>query len=132
MNRFLRPSTIRYITKATMVIMWLMAFFSIGRYELELITSKQAFQSISLYMFWFVINGDIYISNAKQIRGDIVAFYNQCEHCGANLDPGEQCDCKDSCNDRKSKTCISLIEYERRVLGNYRETKISQENPYEL
>lgn len=54
-----------------------------------------------------------------------MAFYNQCEHCGANLDPGEPCDCKDSCNDRKSKTRISLIEYERRVLGNYRETKIS-------
>lgn len=65
MNRFLRPRTIRNITKVTMVVMWLMAFFSIGRYELELITSKQAFQSISLYMFWFVINGVIYISNAK-------------------------------------------------------------------
>ena len=50
-----------------------------------------------------------------------MAFYNQCEHCGANLDPGEQCDCKEE----KEKPLISLIEYERRVLGNLRETKIS-------
>ena len=65
MNRFLRPSTIRYITKATMVIMWLMSFFAIGKYQLELITSKETFQSIGVYMFWFVINGVIYITNEK-------------------------------------------------------------------
>lgn len=65
MSRFLKARHIRNITKATMVIMWLMAFFSIGKYELDIVTSKQAFQSISLYMFWFVINGVIYITNEK-------------------------------------------------------------------
>lgn len=65
MNRFLRPRTIRNITKVTMVVMWLMSFFAIGKYQLELITSKETFQSIGVYMFWFVINGVIYISNEK-------------------------------------------------------------------
>lgn len=54
-----------------------------------------------------------------------MAFYNQCERCGANLDPGEQCDCNDNCNDNERKTVISLIEYERRVIGNVRETNRS-------
>ena len=112
--------------------MWLMSFFAIGKYQLELITSKETFQSIGVYMFWFVINGVIYITNEKQLRGDnTMAFYNQCERCGANLDPGEQCDCNDNCNDDERKTVISLIEYERRVIGNVRETNRSQENPYE-
>ena len=65
MSRFLRPRHIRNITKATMVIMWLMSFFAIGKYQLELITSKETFQSIGVYMFWFVINGVIYITNEK-------------------------------------------------------------------
>lgn len=65
MSRFLRPRTIRTITKLTMVFMWLMSFFAIGKYEMDVITSKQALQSIGLYMFWFVINGIIYISNDK-------------------------------------------------------------------
>ena len=30
-----------------------------------------------------------------ELRVDTVAFYNECEHGGANLDPGEQCDCKE-------------------------------------
>ena len=25
-----------------------------------------------------------------------MAYYNVCPKCGANLDPGEKCDCKDS------------------------------------
>ena len=65
MSRFLRPRHIRNITKATMVIMWLMSFFAIGKYQLELITSKETFQSIGVYMFWFIINGVIYITNEK-------------------------------------------------------------------
>lgn len=24
-----------------------------------------------------------------------MAFYNVCPYCGANLDPGERCDCKE-------------------------------------
>ncbi len=24
-----------------------------------------------------------------------MAYYNVCQHCGGNLDPGERCDCQD-------------------------------------
>ena len=24
-----------------------------------------------------------------------MSYYNVCPHCGANLDPGERCDCRD-------------------------------------
>ena len=65
MSRFLRPRHIRTITKLTMVFMRLMSFFAIGKHQLELITSKETFQSIGVYMFWFVINGVIYITNEK-------------------------------------------------------------------
>ena len=61
MIRFLRPKTIRKITRLTMVVMWFMAFFSIGRYQINAITFKEAMQSIVVYMFWFIINGIIYI-----------------------------------------------------------------------
>lgn len=29
-----------------------------------------------------------------------MAFYNVCPYCGANLDPGERCDCKEQQNER--------------------------------
>ena len=57
-------------------------------------------------------------------RGETVAIFNQCEHCGANLDPGERCDCKKAIDKR---TYISLLEYERKVrnVNNEREIKVS-------
>ena len=54
-----------------------------------------------------------------------MAIYNQCEHCGANLDPGERCDCEQSIQKRPY---ISLLDYERRVRrinNDQREIKIS-------
>lgn len=30
-----------------------------------------------------------------------MAFYNVCPHCGANLDPGERCDCKEQQSERR-------------------------------
>lgn len=30
-----------------------------------------------------------------------MAFYNVCPHCGANLDPGERCDCKEQQSERQ-------------------------------
>lgn len=30
-----------------------------------------------------------------------MAFYNICPYCGANLDPGEQCDCKEQQSERQ-------------------------------
>ena len=29
-----------------------------------------------------------------------MAYYKTCEHCGANLDPGEQCDCMENKQER--------------------------------
>lgn len=29
-----------------------------------------------------------------------MAFYNVCPYCGAHLDPGERCDCKDQQDER--------------------------------
>ena len=53
-----------------------------------------------------------------------MAIYNQCEHCGANLDPGERCDCKKAIEKRPY---ISLLEYERKVrnVNKAREIKVS-------
>ena len=51
-----------------------------------------------------------------------MAIFNQCEHCGANLDPGESCDCKEA---KERRPYISLLEYERRVKNAQREIKIS-------
>ena len=31
-------------------------------------------------------------------------YYETCQHCGANLDPGEQCDCKKEKEIRKDAT----------------------------
>ena len=28
-------------------------------------------------------------------------YYHTCPHCGANLDPGERCDCQDSMKKKK-------------------------------
>lgn len=30
-----------------------------------------------------------------------MAFYNVCPYCGAHLDPGERCDCKEQQNERQ-------------------------------
>lgn len=30
-----------------------------------------------------------------------MAFYNVCPYCGANLDPGERCDCKEQQGERQ-------------------------------
>lgn len=39
-----------------------------------------------------------------------MAYYNICPDCGAHLDPGEQCDCKDRIeeNVRKSALCTEV------------------------
>ena len=62
-NRILKAKNIRKITKVTMMVMWLLAFFSVGRYELGYVTFKECFQSICIHMFWWLVNGAILISN---------------------------------------------------------------------
>ena len=49
-------------------------------------------------------------------KDDKVAYYNQCKNCGANLDPGETCDCVREKRVKEYSTPISLIEYEKRVM----------------
>ena len=61
MSRFLSPRTIRRITRLTMAVMWFMAFFSVGRYQINAITFKETMHSIAVYMVCFIINGIIYI-----------------------------------------------------------------------
>ncbi len=34
------------------------------------------------------------------------SYYNECDTCGANLDPGEQCDCEDA----KTKPVKNILE----------------------
>lgn len=62
-NRILRARNIRKITKVTMMVMWLLAFFSVGRYELGYVTFSKCIQSICVYMFWLIVNGVILICN---------------------------------------------------------------------
>ena len=42
----------------------------------------------------------------------------KCKNCGANLDPGETCDCVRERRVKEYSTPISLIEYEKRVMKN--------------
>ena len=35
-----------------------------------------------------------------------MGFYKECPHCGAKLDPGEQCDCRGE----KERTALPTIE----------------------
>ena len=51
-------------------------------------------------------------------KDDNVAYFNKCRNCGANLDPGETCDCVREKRIKKYSTPISLIDYEKRVMKN--------------
>ena len=62
-NRILRARNIRQITKTTLMVMWLLAFISVGRYEFGCVTFKECMQSICVCMFWWLINGVILICN---------------------------------------------------------------------
>lgn len=62
-RRLLRSRYIRKVTEVTMVFMWLLAFFSIGKYELGVISFKQAIHRIILYTAYFIINAFIYACN---------------------------------------------------------------------
>lgn len=35
-----------------------------------------------------------------------MAYYNICPNCGAHLDPGEQCDCKDGIEENVRKPAL--------------------------
>ena len=37
-----------------------------------------------------------------------MAFYNTCQYCGANLDPGEYCDCKKAATPEPTATEIRI------------------------
>lgn len=30
---------------------------------------------------------------ASPLKGEDIGYYHTCQYCGANLDPGERCDC---------------------------------------
>lgn len=41
-----------------------------------------------------------------------IMYYNECPFCGANLDPGESCDCQDS--RKKKKLWIKKVNVSKR------------------
>lgn len=47
-----------------------------------------------------------------------MAYYNICPDCGASLDPGERCDCRDRAEE-KPKRPVLHMEAERRT-GQWR------------
>lgn len=67
-DRLLRGRIIRKVTKVAMALMWLLSFFSINRYDLGLISFKQALNSIILYTAYFIINAVILACNKKTVR----------------------------------------------------------------
>jgi len=53
--------------------------------------------------------------------GDILAYYNVCETCGAHLDPGERCDCEEERErERREADVIFRLLYEIDDDGQYR------------
>ena len=37
-----------------------------------------------------------------------MAYYNTCPDCGAHLDPGESCDCKDRIEEKQRKPAVPM------------------------
>lgn len=52
-----------------------------------------------------------------------MSYYNTCPDCGAHLDPGEMCDCKEEHR--------RLVDMRRRIARNYREYE-QEEREYEI
>lgn len=44
--------------------------------------------SLAIALFWLAA---IFIKDRR--RCEVMAYYDTCPNCGANLDPGEKCDC---------------------------------------
>lgn len=57
----------------------------------ELETLKSAYDRVKK---WSVAQSRL-ISQLKKERNKIMAYYYTCPDCGANLDPGEKCDCRE-------------------------------------
>jgi len=45
-----------------------------------------------------------------------MSYFKTCPHCGANLDPGEVCDCRESPRDQLKEAISGLTEAECAVL----------------
>lgn len=47
-----------------------------------------------------------------------MSYYNVCEHCGSNLDPGEKCDCMEQQEGKETVTnCNQLKMKEKKPHG---------------
>lgn len=46
-----------------------------------------------------------------------MAYCNECPHCGANLDPGEHCNCKEVSEEQSSFTKIVYPAPEKQNVG---------------
>ena len=49
-------------------------------------------------------------------------YYNECPLCGANLDPGEQCDCQEEKKSKKKLQLKNQSEYRSRAMKLCTET----------
>lgn len=56
-----------------------------------------------------------------------MSYYKTCPHCGAHLDPGEVCDCRDALKDRLKTEILKLTEEERALV--LKSWKIHQQHP---
>lgn len=51
-----------------------------------------------------------------------MAYFNKCEFCGANLDPGEACECRsiEEQNKRKFEQLTTVVGGGQLVLGGFK------------
>ena len=57
----------------------------------------------------------------NRFKGDDMSYYRVCPFCGANLDPGETCECKSTTERNKSKfeQITTVAEDGQMVLGGF-------------
>lgn len=56
-----------------------------------------------------------------------MSYYKTCPHCGAHLDPGEVCDCRENLHDRLKAKILTMTEEERALL--LRSWKVHEQHP---
>ena len=58
-----RRKKIKYVLCTVIVLSYIMMFFSVGKYELELISFKEVLQSFAAHFSFIVINGILLLVN---------------------------------------------------------------------
>lgn len=50
-------------------------------------------------------------------------YYRECPFCGANLDPGEICDCRDAAENNRNRVKRPQARFDGLEVTNHRKTK---------